>query len=574
MNLRVVAVCRGEAVMKFFKNLSIPAKLMSCFAVMIAVILLVAGAGIFATMKVNSANQQRDYLSEFERDYRNLDRAYLMARQELIYFLTTGDRAGLTGYEKSLHEIDIRTDVIKSYAVINPQVAALIEEMDGAIDHWEEIAVEQVRLMRHYLTVNHARAIEASGEPRELADQVTMIASALAKNIDQLVLDVEAEVDQAMRIFQITLGAGVVLLIAMAVLFGGTLSRMIATPIRKMTEAMGKLAAGNLEIETLDMKRSDEVGAMAKSLEVFRENARERARMAEQEKIEAQRQVERSQRMGTLTKSFDEKIQDVLHAVNAALDDVRSASETLTSHAQRANHDAQGVAEQAQESSSNIETVASATAQLSASISEISSQIARVTEITQVAVGETERTNERVEKLNDAAQSVGEVVNLISDIADQTNLLALNATIESARAGEAGKGFAVVAGEVKNLASQTVKATEQITAKIVEMQSETGAAAEAVRGFADTITKIDELMSVVASAVEEQGAATEEISRSVEGAANGNIAITNAVKNVAEATTQSGDLSNGQLDSVGRLAAANDALRTHVNGFLDDVRAV
>lgn len=230
--------------MKFFKNLSIPAKLMCCFAVMIAVILLVAGAGIFATMKVNSANQQRDYLSEFERDYRNLDRAYLMARQELIYFLTTGDRAGLTGYEKSLHEIDIRTDVIKSYAVINPQVAALIEEMDGAIDHWEEIAVEQVRLMRHYLTVNHARAIEASGEPRELADQVTMIASALAKNIDQLVLDVEAEVDQAMRIFQITLGAGVVLLIAMAVLFGGTLSRMIATPIRKMTEAMGKLAAG------------------------------------------------------------------------------------------------------------------------------------------------------------------------------------------------------------------------------------------------------------------------------------------------------------------------------------------
>jgi methyl-accepting chemotaxis protein len=365
-----------------------------------------------------------------------------------------------------------------------------------------------------------------------------------------------------------------VLLIAMAALFGGTLSRMIATPIRQMTEAMGKLAAGNLDIETLDMKRTDEVGAMAKSLEVFRENARERARMAEQEKVEAQRQVERSKRMGTLTKGFDEQIQDVLVAVNAALDDVRSSSETLTVHAKRANQDAQNVAEQAQESSSNIETVASATAQLSASISEISSQIARVTEITQVAVGETERTNERVSRLNDAAQSVGEVVNLISDIADQTNLLALNATIESARAGEAGKGFAVVAGEVKNLASQTVKATEQITAKIAEMQSETGAASEAVRGFADTINKIDELMSVVASAVEEQGAATEEISRSVEGAANGNAAITKAVKSVASATTESGDLSTGQLESVGRLAAANDELRSHVNGFLNDVRAV
>ena len=560
--------------MNFFKDLSIPAKLTTCFAVMIAVILMVAAAGIFATMKVQGANEQRDYLSEFERDYRGLDRSYLQARQELIYFLTTGDREGLKGYEESLQEIDIRTDVLKGYGTINPEIANLIEQMDGAIDRWEEIAAEQATLMHHYLTVNHARAIEASGEPRALADEVSRLADGLAKNIDQLVLDVEAQVAQAMNIFQITLGVGVILLIAMAGLFGGTLSRMIATPIRKMTDAMGSLASGNLDIEILDMKRADEVGAMAKSLEVFRENARERARMAEQEKVEAERQIERSKRMGVLAAGFDEKIQDVLTSVNKALDEVRSASETLSSHAVRANHDAQNVSEQAEESSTNLETVASATAQLSASISEISAQISRVTEITQMAVDETERTNERVAKLNDAAQSVGEVVNLISDIADQTNLLALNATIESARAGEAGKGFAVVAGEVKNLASQTVKATEQITAKISEMQSETGAASEAVRGFADTIHKIDELMSVVASAVEEQGAATEEISRSVEGAANGNNAITDAVKNVADATTESGDLSNGQLDSVGRLAAANDELRSHVTGFLDDVRTV
>jgi len=171
-----------------------------------------------------------------------------------------------------------------------------------------------------------------------------------------------------------------------------------------MTEAMSSLASGNLDIETLDMKRSDEVGAMAKSLEVFRENARERARMAEQEKLESERQVQRSKRMGVIAAGFDEKIQSVLDSVNAALEEVRPSSETLSSHAVRANQDAQNVAEQAHESSTNIETVASATAQLSASISEISSQIARITEITQMAVGETERTNERVEKLNEDAQ--------------------------------------------------------------------------------------------------------------------------------------------------------------------------
>lgn len=560
--------------MNFFKNLSIPAKLSTCFAVMIAVTLMVTAAGVYSTMQVKDASQQRDYLSEFERDYRSLDRAYLTARQELIYFLTTGDRAGLASYEKSIGEIDIRTEVMKGYATINPDVARLIGEMDTAIDRWEEIAAQQVNLMRHYLTVNHARAIEASGESRELSDQVSALAGDLARNIDQFVLDVEKQAEQAMLIFQVTLGIGVVLLILMAALFGVTLSRLIATPIRKMTEAMESLASGNLDIEMLDMERADEVGAMAKSLEVFRENARERARMAEQEKVEAERQVERSRRLGELAAGFDAKIQDVLKSVNGALEEVRSASETLTLHAERANHDAQNVAEQAHESSSDIETVASATAQLSASISEIAAQIARVTEITQLAVSETQRTNERVERLNDAALSVGEVVNLISDIADQTNLLALNATIESARAGEAGKGFAVVAGEVKNLASQTVKATEQITAKISEMQGETGAASDAVRGFGETINKIDELMSVVASAVEEQGAATEEISRSVDGAANGNVAISSAVKNVADATHESGQLSNGQLDSVGRLASANDELRQHVNGFLNDVRAI
>jgi methyl-accepting chemotaxis protein len=560
--------------MKFFKNLSIPAKLTLSFSVMVAVILLVAGAGLFATSKVKSADALRVQMSGLDHAYRDLDRSYLLARQELLYFLTTGDRAGLRSYEDALKQIDTGTQNLKTYADADASIADLVNQMDQSIGSWEEIAAKQAKLMRNYLTVNQARAIEASGQPRELADHVSQVAADLMNHIDTVTKTAEDSKNAAMFLFQVTLGVGVLILVVMAVMFGGTLSRMIAAPIRKMTDAMSSLASGNLDIEITEVDRRDEVGAMADSLKVFRENARERARMAEQERLEAERQANRNKKMGELTSGFDQRVKDMMVLVSTALSEVRSASEQLTNHSERANSDAQNVAEQAQESSSNIETVASATAELSASISEIAGQIARVTEVTQGAVGETERTSQRVGQLNEAAQSVGEVVNLISDIADQTNLLALNATIESARAGEAGKGFAVVAGEVKNLAAQTVKATEQITAKINEMQTETSVASEAVKGFAATIQQIDELMAAVAAAIEEQGAATEEISRSVEGAANGNMAISNAVKNVATAVTESGSLSHGQLDCVGRLSAANDELRSHVTGFLEEVRHV
>ncbi|AUG53278.1 methyl-accepting chemotaxis protein [Thalassospira marina] len=560
--------------MMYIKNMLIPTKLAACFAVMILVILAVGGSGLYAMSQVEEADGKSENLIYVEESFNNIDAAYRTARQEMTYFLTTGDRQGLEAYKAAVVRTDESVAHLMDTAINDEQIRALAKEMESAIDSWEKLANEQALLMRQYLTVNHARAIEASGEPRALALKVNVAAQELEDYIDGTRLELEKEQHAATTFFKITLLTGIIILIGIAIMFATVLTRMIALPIRDMTGAMSKLADGDVNVYIKEMKRTDEVGAMSRALQVFRENAAERARLAEQESIEAQRQLDRARHMGELSDRFDRQINEVLKTVTTALDEVRGASEQLSDHSERANNDAQSVAVQAQESSANIETVATATSQLSSSINEISHQISQVTDIAQQAVRDTERTNARVLQLNEAAQSVGEVVNLISDIANQTNLLALNATIESARAGEAGKGFAVVAGEVKNLASQTARATEQITGKITEMQSETGAAAAAVRDFAETIRRIEGLMAVVASAVEEQGAATHEISRSVDGVASGNQQINNAVGSVARAATESGELSNGQLGCVGRLTAANDQLLAHVHGFLDEVRNV
>ncbi len=560
--------------MMFFKNMLIPVKLAASFAIMIVIILLVGGSAFYAMNQVEVADARSERLIGIEESFNDIDNAYRSARQEMTYFLTTGDRSGLEAYQAAVARTDQTISHLKETAVDDPEIMALAQEMETAIDAWQAIANQQAQLMRQYLTVNHARAIEASGEPRALAVKVNEAARKLQSYIGTSREVLSGEQHAATSFFKVTLAIGVAGLIIFAVLFATILTRMIAFPIRDMTSAMSKLANGDVNVHFKEMKRTDEVGAMSRALRVFRENAEDRMRMAEQEKAEAERQLERGRQMHQLSSRFDQQINDVLATVSVALGEVRGASEQLSDHSARANDYAQRVASQADESSVNIETVATATSELSSSINEISHQISQVADIAKKAAQDTEKTNARVLQLNEAAESVGEVVNLISDIADQTNLLALNATIESARAGEAGKGFAVVAGEVKNLASQTARATEQITSKITEMQSETGAAAAAVRAFADTILRIEELMGVVASAIEEQGAATQEISRSVDGVASGNQEINHAVSNVARAATQSGELSNGQLGCVGRLTAANDQLLAHVHGFLDDVRKI
>ena len=350
-------------------------------------------------------------------------------------------------------------------------------------------------------------------------------------------------------------------------------ARSIVNPIANMTKAMGTLADGDKTIEVPATERSDEVGDMAQAVQVFKDNMIKAEQLAEAQKEEQEARTQRSQRVEELTAEFDKRVADVIQTVVAAAAQMSSTAESMTGLAHDTGERATTVAAATEEASTNVQTVASAAEELSASISEISSQVATSATTAQSAVTTASNVAKKVQGLANASSRVGEVVDLINDIAEQTNLLALNATIEAARAGEAGKGFAVVASEVKTLASQTGKATEQISEQIAEIQGATNEAVGAIDEITQTIGQIDQIAGGIAAAVEEQGAATDEISRNVQEAATGTQEVSTNVVGVSEAATETGKSAGEVLDAAQQLSQQSEDLRGIVESFLSKVRA-
>ncbi len=272
-------------------------------------------------------------------------------------------------------------------------------------------------------------------------------------------------------------------------------------------------------------------------------------------------------------RAFEDTVAPALEAVMTTAGDMQKTARGLTATAEQSSQQAAAVAAASEQASTNVQTVASASEELSSSIAEIGRQVAESARITGQAVQETQRTNEEIRTLAEAAQRIGDVVKLITDIAGQTNLLALNATIEAARAGEAGKGFAVVASEVKGLANQTAKATEEIASKIAEMQTVTGRSVEAVQAIGTTIGRINEIATTIASAVEEQAAATKEISRNVQQAAAGTSEVSSKIVQVNEAARKTGGAADDVLDASDRVSTETEKVRAEVKAFLGRVAA-
>ncbi|EHR01625.1 HAMP domain-containing methyl-accepting chemotaxis protein [Bradyrhizobium sp. WSM471] len=364
----------------------------------------------------------------------------------------------------------------------------------------------------------------------------------------------------------------------LAVLFGLIVAfltaRSIVGPLTSMTRAMGLLAGGNLAVEIPSRGKADEIGDMAKAIDVFKTNMIDTERLRhEQTATEARQAESRKADMARLASQFEQAVGEIVDTVSSASHELEGSAGTLTATARRAQDLSTEVQSASQEASANVQAVASATEELSSSVTEIARQVQESARIAGEAVGQVSKTNARVSELSKAAARIGDVVELISTIAGQTNLLALNATIEAARAGEAGRGFAVVASEVKALAEQTARATGEIAQQVSGIQAATEESVGSIREISGTIERLSEISSTVAAAVEEQGAATQEISRNVQQAAQGTQLVSSNIGDVQRGASETGSASSQVLSAARSLSADSHRLKQEVANFLSSVHA-
>ncbi|OKO86497.1 HAMP domain-containing methyl-accepting chemotaxis protein [Bradyrhizobium sp. AS23.2] len=412
---------------------------------------------------------------------------------------------------------------------------------------------------------------EMSGSAGAILQGATAMKADLVADQQRLESESEATIGQTEHLVLMLAVGGTLLGVVLAFLLGTGISR----PMIAMCKAMRELASGNFDVVLPGLGRKDEIGEMAGAVEEFKVQAVAKAER-DAAASEAQNKEASAARRSELIRfadDFESAVGAIVSNVSASAVQLESAASTLTRTAETTQSLSSQVAGVSEQASSNMQSVATATEELSVSVEEIGRQVRDSSRIAEAAVVQAKETDGRIGKLSHAAQQIGEVVKLITAIAEQTNLLALNATIEAARAGEAGRGFAVVASEVKSLASQTAKATDEISSHIAGMQGATAESVAAIKEIGATIGQISTISTSIASAVEQQGAATQEIARSVQNVAQGTQAAASDIGEVNRGAAETGSASEEVLNSAKTLSSESTRLRAELDRFMGNIRA-
>jgi methyl-accepting chemotaxis protein len=413
---------------------------------------------------------------------------------------------------------------------------------------------------------------KAATQGRAKANAVDAILARLAQNLsnqskalnDQTVADAK----EAIYISNVLIAA-LVLFILINIL---TVTRSVIRPLRELNGIMDKLALHQYDVEVTLQNREDEIGSMARTTEALRLAGAQAKEMEAKEKEAQAAQMIRMNKMDEITKAFDVEVNAVINTLSSAVKELENTAVTLSSLADDGNNRATALSAASTAASNNVNSVAAASEQLSSSISQVADQVNQSSEIASIAAEKAMESNKAIESSQESADKIGQVIGLIDGIAGQINLLALNATIESARAGEAGKGFAVVAGEVKTLANQTIKATQEITDKITEMQHDITNTASVTIQVSETIEKMNTISDAVAASMQQQSTATSEIAKNTQRAASNTEEVTGSISAVAESASKTGDAAQSMNSAIHKLVTQTSQLKSFVEDFLGEIK--
>ncbi|PDT79231.1 methyl-accepting chemotaxis protein [Bradyrhizobium sp. C9] len=499
--------------------------------------------------------------------YRNVIREHMLSE-------TLEEKLAAEKTLASVVEMNTKARAKYEPMITSPEERALYRQWSDTWDKYRKGTEEVMAISRK----------EAGKLPHEAHELNTKVVNKIGLEADEILnKDIELNntgADKAAQdsannyssaLMMVAILLGIAILISVGVSFYTV--RDISSGIASIVAPMQALGRGDLTADVPHQGEKTEIGAMADTLQVFKEALVAKKAADEAAAADAEAKIERGRRVDTITRNFEQMIGEIVQTVSSASTQLEASASTLSSTARRSQELTTSVAAASEEASTNVQSVASATEELSSSVTEISRQVQESARMAGDAVGQARTTNDRVSELSKAAARIGDVVELINTIAGQTNLLALNATIEAARAGEAGRGFAVVASEVKALAEQTAKATGEIGQQIAGIQTATQESVGAIKEISSTIERLSEISSTIAAAVEEQGAATQEISRNVQQAAQGTQQVSANITDVQQGANETGSASSQVLSAAQSLSGDSNRLKLEVGRFLDAVRA-